>query len=141
MEKYHTVKKFMKKSISKLPQEIENSGNSKFWVAAFKDSIIGFIGLRIKSNIGEIIHTSVSATWRGKGIGQRLLNHVIEYANKNSIHSLHLSVMNFLISAQSLYIKMGFIEDGDKVKDENDTNCYIVHMKLDLDREDEDIII
>jgi ribosomal-protein-alanine N-acetyltransferase len=133
MEQYPTVKKFMKKSISKLPHEIDNNSNNKFWVAVLKDSIIGCIGLRINSNIGEIIHTSVSSNWRGQGIGQKLLSQVIEYANKSTINSLHLSVMNFLTSAQSLYIKMGFVEDGDKNKGGNDTDCYIVHMKLNLD--------
>ena len=132
MDKYPSVKKFMKKSISTLPNEIDDKTNNKFWVAELKDSVIGCIGLRNISNVGEIIHTSVSATWRGQGIGRRLLSHVIGYANENSIRSLHLSVMNFLTLAQSLYLKTGFVEDEDNTQRKNDNDCYIVHMKLDL---------
>ena len=153
MDAYPTVKKFMKKSISKLPQDInanDNSGSNSnnFWVAELVDdsnncTIIGCLGLRIAYNntsIGEIIHTCVAPNLRGKGIGQMLLSHVIEYANsKSSINSLHLSVMNFLTSARSLYTKMGFHinEDNSNNGDDNNENsnnneCYIIHMKLDL---------
>ena len=154
MEAYPTVKKFMKKSISKLPQDINNNDNNNnsnknnFWVAEVVDdknrdcSIIGCVGLRITYNntsIGEIIHTCVAPSQRGKGVGKMLLNHVIAYAHSNrSIRSLHLSVMSFLKSARSLYTKVGFLvnddddDDNSHNKKSNNDECYIVHMKLDL---------
>jgi N-acetylglutamate synthase-like GNAT family acetyltransferase len=149
METYPTVKKFMKRSISKLPQDINNNTSiNKFWVAETMDDngtkiIIGCIGIRVSDNntLGEVIHTCVANSYRGNGIGQMLLRNVISYAFSNSILSLHLSVMSFLTTAQALYLKMGFYNNNsnnsnnDTMKSETASHkdeCYIVHMKLDL---------
>jgi N-acetylglutamate synthase-like GNAT family acetyltransferase len=152
METYPTVKKFMKRSISKLPQDINNNTSiNKFWVAETMNDngtkmIIGCIGLRVSDNntLGEVIHTCVANSYRGNGIGQMLLRNVISYAFSNSILSLHLSVMSFLTTAQALYLKMGFYNNNsnnsnnsnnDTMKSETASHkdeCYIVHMKLDL---------
>ena len=144
METYPTVKKFMKRSISKLPQDInDNTSINKFWVAEAIDSnnstkiIIGCIGIRVNDNnsLGEVIHTCVANSYRSKGVGQMLLRNVISYALGNSILSLHLSVMSFLTAAQALYLKMGFYNNNDTMKNDtanNNNQCYIVHMRLDL---------
>jgi len=144
METYPTVKKFMKRSISKLPQDINNNASiNKFWVAEAIDDkgtkiIIGCIGLRVSDNntLGEVIHTCVANSYRGNGVGQMLLRNVISYAISISILSLHLSVMSFLTTAQALYLKMGFYNNNknDTIKNEavSHNECYIVHMRLDL---------
>ena len=50
--------------------------------------------------------------WRGKGVGRRLLEHLIEQARALGYHKMMLSAFPFNASGVALYERMGFTRAG-----------------------------
>ena len=50
--------------------------------------------------------------WRGKGVGRRLLEHLIEQARALGYHKMMLSTFPFNASGVALYERMGFTRAG-----------------------------
>ncbi|HEY1860258.1 MAG TPA: N-acetyltransferase, partial [Gemmataceae bacterium] len=59
------------------------------------------------------LHMSVERAWRGKGVGEGLLNVLMAWAKGNPlIEKVGLSVLSSNTRAIGLYKKLGFIEEG-----------------------------
>ena len=58
----------------------------------------------------------VAKEWRGRGVGSALLTAAIEWARERSLHKLSLSVFAHNTAAIALYRKLGFVEEGRRVK-------------------------
>jgi RimJ/RimL family protein N-acetyltransferase len=59
------------------------------------------------------LHMSVERAWRGKGVGEGLLNVLMAWAKENPlIEKVGLSVLSSNTRAIGLYKKLGFIEEG-----------------------------
>lgn len=54
----------------------------------------------------------VSREWRGRGVGTKLLEAAIEWAGREGLHKLTLSVFPHNEAAIALYRKFGFVEEG-----------------------------
>ena len=54
----------------------------------------------------------VERGWRGKGVGRRLLEHLIEQARALGYHKMMLSTFPFNASGVALYERMGFTRAG-----------------------------
>jgi L-amino acid N-acyltransferase YncA len=54
----------------------------------------------------------VERGWRGKGVGRRLLEHLIEQARALDYHKMMLSTFPFNASGVALYERMGFTQAG-----------------------------
>jgi len=54
----------------------------------------------------------VEREWRGKGVGRRLLEHLIEQARALGYHKMMLSTFPFNASGLALYERMGFSQAG-----------------------------
>lgn len=52
----------------------------------------------------------VNESYRGKGIGKKLMNYVIDYANANNYDEITLNVWNSNDDALKFYMKQGFSE-------------------------------
>ena len=128
-QRYKTIARFVKKSLSKLPLDIANSNDrrSKFWVLTEKNVIIGTIGVRFTTNnAAEIMHMCVAPTHRMHGFGSKLLLYALHYVeNITPSVNLQLSVMDICTRAKDLYLKNGFI--ATKYSDLGE-NCGILHM-------------
>ncbi len=88
-------------------------GNGNFWVAKERVELIGTIALiDIGNRQSALRKMFVRSDYRGKekGIGQRLLNHVIEWCNHKSIDEIYLGTFDKLQAAQRFYLKNGFVE-------------------------------
>jgi ribosomal protein S18 acetylase RimI-like enzyme len=59
---------------------------------------------------------AVSRPWRGRGIGNALMETAIGWAREQGLHKLCLSVFPHNESASALYRKFGFLEEGRRVK-------------------------
>lgn len=128
-QRYNTIAKFIKKSLTKLPRDISNCNEkkTKFWVLTDKNIVIGTIGIRFTSNsTAEIMHMCVAPTHRKKGYGSKLLLHALNYFERIPPPvSLQLSVMDVCTQAKELYLKNGFVISNYSDLGEN---CGIVHM-------------
>jgi ribosomal protein S18 acetylase RimI-like enzyme len=73
--------------------------------------IAGTISLRkIREDAGEIKRMYVNPKFRGKKLGNLLIEEVIEISKGNEFSKLYLDTAHFMSSAISLYKKHGFKE-------------------------------
>ena len=137
--KYKEVRKFLKKSLSRLIQDIAPATSiSKFWVITTPlGDIVGSVGLRANPNPHkchlEIIHLGVSPLYRTRGVGHFLLQIVLNYARSSVMtakyNTIELSVVKDLQAAVSLYKSIGFIETNSV---DIGNSCHIIYMCLKL---------
>ena len=59
----------------------------------------------------------VSSKMRGKGLGRKLMEHLIDEAARMNVDCIHLTSNPSRIAANALYQKMGF--------EKKETNCYV----------------
>ncbi|MGH7238631.1 MAG: GNAT family N-acetyltransferase [Candidatus Saccharimonadales bacterium] len=73
--------------------------------------VAGCVGLRpIDSHAGEMKRLYVRPTYRGTGLGERLVGAVIQAAQHAGYGELRLDTLSSMISAQALYQRLGFTE-------------------------------
>lgn len=58
----------------------------------------------------------VSSKMRGKGLGRKLIGHLIAESSRMNVDCIHLTSNPKRVAANALYQKMGFVR--------NETNCY-----------------
>lgn len=93
------------------------SGRGVYLVAESDGKLVGHAFLepqRLQSlcHVADL-HIAVHLGWQKKGIGTKLLKHLIEWAKKSgSILKIQLNVRASNLAAISLYKKMGFEEEG-----------------------------
>jgi ribosomal protein S18 acetylase RimI-like enzyme len=85
-------------------------------VAVAGAEIVGSVHVdRSRHGFGEI-NIMVAREWRGRGVGSALLATAIEWARECGLHKLSLSVFAHNAAAIALYRKLGFVEEGRRVK-------------------------
>jgi RimJ/RimL family protein N-acetyltransferase len=86
------------------------------FVAVADDEIVGSLHIDAsRFGFGEI-GMAVARDWRGRGVGGALLAAAIEWAREHGLHKLSLSVFAHNAGAIGLYRKVGFVEEGRRVK-------------------------
>ena len=86
--------------------------NYRFLVAEEAGEILGYCGFVYVLDEAEIPNVCVSEEARRKGIGQALMENLIETATALGIVTLHLEVRQSNEAAKNLYRRMGFEEIG-----------------------------
>lgn len=89
------------------------TSNGNFWVARNNNEIIGTIALLdIGNDQGALRKMFVNAAYRGKdyGVGQKLLDHLLEWARQKNFKEILLGTTAKFLAAQRFYEKNGFIE-------------------------------
>lgn len=98
-------------NIDSIEKELSNK-LAKYLVALHGDKVIGFVGMWIVFNEGDITNVAVHPDYRKQGVGNLLIDNLITLCKENNINSLTLEVRESNIPAQSLYKKHGFKEEG-----------------------------
>ena len=84
------------------------------------------------------LNIAVHLGWQKKGIGTKLLEHIIEWAKKSDVlEKIQLNVRASNLSAISLYQKMGFREEGRIKNRVKIKNRYIDDVIMGLDLRDQ----
>ncbi|WP_443659305.1 ribosomal protein S18-alanine N-acetyltransferase [Clostridium algidicarnis] len=91
--------------------ELENNF-SYYVVAKSDDVIVGFGGTWIIIDESHITNIAVHPSFRGLGIGELILNSLIDLGKPHFISSMTLEVRASNVVAISLYNKFGFKEEG-----------------------------
>ena len=105
-----------------------------FWTIAYVDELLGCVALKeLDAEHGELKSMRTDAAARGRGLGARLLEHVLAEAARRGYRrvSLETGSQEFFRPARTLYAKYGFVECGpfgDYVLDPNS-----VFMTLELE--------
>ena len=112
-----------------LRQEILNK-NCKYIIAKTDDGeILGFAGILINVDIVEIMNIVVRKNYRRNGVGQKLLDELINLAKETNLNNLSLEVNSKNVPAIKLYEKNGFIQIGIRKKYYNNIDDAILMQK------------
>ena len=88
--------------------------DTMFLVAEEEGKIIGYMGIMMVLDEGEITNVSVSTYARRRGIGRALVGEMIRRMKKRGIVTLHLEVRKSNDAAIALYSSFGFVKDGER---------------------------
>lgn len=102
-----------------------------FWFFIFNTKIIGTLGLKIIDNelyIGELKRFFILPEFQRQGIGTKLLNHAIIFADQKQLNKLRLDTMRDSFAARRVFEKFGFYE----IPQYNDNNIAEIFMEKNL---------
>lgn len=108
LEKECFSKPWSENAISK---EVDNK-NAIFFVYEEQDRILGYAGMYLIIDEGDILNVAVTANSRNKGIARQILLSMFEKAESMGIHKFTLEVRKSNQFAIRLYEKLGFITEG-----------------------------
>ena len=100
-------------SMESIKSEIDNP-LAKYIVAKDMESnkVLGFIGIWIILDEGDITNIAVHPEFRNLGIGEKLLSSMIELCDSLNCNIINLEVRSSNLPAISLYKKLNFLEVG-----------------------------
>ena len=113
----------VRSSVTIPPPRGDHSSAQRSWLSLFLDSllrrgapthqtaqhhIVGYGGVWLSVDEGHITTIAVSPSYRGCGIGELILNHLIDHALDLMAERITLEVRISNIVAQQLYLKYGF---------------------------------
>lgn len=93
-------------------QELSDNDKARYVVAKVNDTIVGYGGLWKILDEGHITNIAIHPQYRGMGIGNRIVQSLIELCSIEDITSMTLEVRASNIAAINLYKKFGFITEG-----------------------------
>lgn len=80
-----------------------------FLVAQENEAIVGYAGIVMVPEDGDITNVAVKASMRGQGIGQKLVKELLIRAEEQGVRNVFLEVRESNKPAISLYEKQGFV--------------------------------
>lgn len=83
-----------------------------FLVAEEKENILGFCGILMAMDEGDIVKIGVMQKMQGQGIGKKLLDALIRKAGERGVSSIYLEVRAGNQAAVRLYQSFGFRQTG-----------------------------
>lgn len=89
-----------------------NGENTLYLTAELDGVIVGYIGMWIALEEGEITNVSVKKEYQGRQIGARLMEMLEEQGKKRGVSAYFLEVRKSNERAVHLYQKSGFYEAG-----------------------------
>ena len=113
-----------------LESELKNN-NSLYFVAKKENEILGFIGITKNIDFVEILNIVVKKDFRNKGIGNKLLQKIIEVAKKMKMQEIYLEVNEKNQNAIKLYEKNNFEKKGVRKRYYNGIdNAILMSLKI-----------
>ena len=87
-------------------------GENQLWVAVIGSKVVGFAGLILRENGGEVEPLIISQAYRHKGVGTKLINVVMAEAQRTGLKSLSIKPVLRNLEAIQLFNKLGFRSIG-----------------------------
>lgn len=78
------------------------------WVAELGTDVVGFCGLLVDGDEGEVEPIVVSSAIRSRGIGRQLLDHVVAESKTRGLHFLSVRPVGRNLEAISFFFRAGF---------------------------------
>ncbi len=120
-------------SIHALGVDALRSPGVTFWSVWEGDDLLGCGALKeLGAKTGEVKSMRTAQAHRGRGVGRRMLGHLITEAKKRGYDSLYLEtgVMPEFAPARALYLKYGFRFCGPFADYTDDPNSVFMTKKL-----------
>ena len=97
-----------------------------FIIAKDNDKVIGCVGLKkLDDNICEMKRLFVNDIYRGKGVGKRLVEKIIEEAKDKNYKKMRLDTLKTMESALKIYYKNNFYKIEPYYNNPNKDVVYI----------------
>ncbi|MBN7774298.1 ribosomal protein S18-alanine N-acetyltransferase [Clostridium aminobutyricum] len=93
-------------------QELEENNLAFYVVAELNEQIVGYAGLWAILEEGHITNVAVAPEYRRKGIGNAVVEVLLDASEQAGLNSFTLEVRISNIQAQNLYKKFDFTEAG-----------------------------
>lgn len=87
-----------------------------FLIAEEEGKILGYMGIMMVLDEGEITNVSVSKHARRRGVGRTLVAAILQQMKEKGMAVLHLEVRKSNAAAIALYSGFGFVKDGERKK-------------------------
>ena len=116
-------------SLNSFENELKNDA-AKYFVALVDGVVAGYVGMWEISGQCDITNVAVLPAFRRKGVGKRLIEHLIQYCKNANLSPIFLEVRQSNEPAQSLYSGFGFKEVGTRKKYYSDTGEDAIIMSL-----------
>lgn len=85
---------------------------AEYFIIEEDGTLLGGAGIAPLANyegpVCELQKMYISASLRGKGVGQRLMNTCLEFAKNQGFEQVYIETMPYMEAAQKLYKKSGF---------------------------------
>lgn len=102
-------------SENSIASEVDN--RLSYWLVAEVDGIVaGYVGSQTVLDAADMMNLAVSPDHRRKGIGQALVNALVEHLRQNKVIALLLEVRVSNTPAIALYESLGFEQVGRRPK-------------------------
>jgi len=113
-------------------QEVEETWLSRSYIARVDDVIAGYIIAWFLRGEAHILNLAVAAEFQRRGIGRRMLSHIIELAEQAQHHMATLEVRASNDPAKLLYVTMGFAPVGIRRRyyRDNDEDAIVMVRRL-----------
>ena len=102
---------------------------SRYFVVEFNGQILGGAGImplnKGAKNICELQKMYLDPKARGKGVGSNLLELCLSFARENNFSLCYLETMPYMLDAQELYRKNGFIYINNPMGDTGHYSCPV----------------
>jgi [ribosomal protein S18]-alanine N-acetyltransferase len=82
------------------------------WGIDAASGLVAYVTLHLVGDELEILNIAVDRDWRGRGLGGRLLGHVLQQADKMGMNRGYLEVSAGNEPAKRLYLRHGFVVAG-----------------------------
>jgi ribosomal-protein-alanine N-acetyltransferase len=103
-------------------QEVEETWLSRSFVARVDGGVVGYIVAWFLRGEVHILNLAVTATHERRGIGKRLLLHIVDLAQAAQSHLITLEVRSSNHAAKLLYVTTGFAPVGIRRRYYRDNN-------------------
>ena len=102
-------------SETSIASEVDN--RLSYWLVAEVDGIVaGYVGSQTVLDAADMMNLAVSPDYRRRGIGQALVNALVEHLQQNKVIALLLEVRVSNAPAIALYESLGFEQVGRRPK-------------------------
>lgn len=83
------------------------------WIVAEEaENVVGYIGSQSVLGEADVMNVAVDPAYRRNGVGEKLVNALIDRLRGNGVHCLTLEVRASNDAAIRLYDKLGFVQVG-----------------------------
>lgn len=120
-------------SVHALDVDALKASNIRFFSAWQDNALAGCVAIKTLNNdMAELKSMRTTKSYRGKGVGQALLQFIIEHAKTQGFSSLSLETgtQDYFAPARSLYRKFGFTECGPFGQYKLDPNSHFMTLNL-----------
>ena len=103
------IRRALDEEIGRIPEYYQQVSGSGFWVADLAGAVVGMAGIeRLTGAEAEVRRMYVDAGHRRRGIGVRLLSHIVDFCIEDGYQRILLSTSELQDAALALYRAQGY---------------------------------